>query len=137
MMRQCLRKSAYMVFFLLLGGWATSIDGRYEPGCAAYAGDIVTLENGAFSWDRYTDAIRLDENDRPIDPFPGYPISGSYEVDGDRVTFDGGAESAPGPLFIRRTADGTVHLLSAEQIDDWDGTANSDACVLTREIERN
>ena len=71
-----------------------SLDGVFAPACIAYEGDRIVFDGRRFSWDRFTDARRVDDDGNIVDPFPEYPKTGRYEVDSARVSFytdDGGS----------------------------------------------
>ena len=59
------------------------------PDCQAYAGDRMEFADGRFTWDRFTDIRRVGEDGKPLDPFPGFPKSGSYAVNGNAVELRG------------------------------------------------
>jgi len=71
---------------LALGACASQ-DGMYEPRCIAYEGDRVSLLENRFEWHKFTDQREIDEQGKVIDPFPGYPKVGAFDLHSGRVEF--------------------------------------------------
>ncbi len=121
---------------MLLTACASSPEGVFEPACIAYSGDRIELGRGLgkgrFEWDRFTDAVSVDNEGNRIDPFPGYPKAGRFETDGERVSFraDDGTALDERYLLDHR---GRTWLLSYEQNEAvLDGEAMPNcALVLT------
>lgn len=112
----------------------SSIDGLYVPACTAYEGDEIQLVEGRFTWRRFTDERRLDEQGQPVDMFPGYPKSGVYEYSEPVLilTPDGDAENTG--FFLLDEKRGTFLLTGAEkQRYDIDGQIPE--CALRRTAE--
>ena len=108
-----------------------SIDGTYAPDCTAYAGDEIVLSGGRFSWAKFTDAIPVDEDGNPMDPTPGYPKHGVYEVDGAtlRMTADDGERLA---LMQFVEQGGKSYLLTQEQVETLETGGEMPDCPLAR-----
>lgn len=107
--------SSRLLLLALLGlSGCRQLDGAFEPSCIAFAGERVTFASGRFEWDRFTDERRLDDDGNVVDPFPDYPKSGDYRLDGNRVEFftDDGERLATRYLLER---DDGLYLLEAEQ----------------------
>lgn len=68
----------------VMGG---GLSGSFEPACIAYAGETISLDDGRFEWDKFTDAISIGEDGEPIDPYPGFPKTGRYDRDGEKITW--------------------------------------------------
>lgn len=68
-----------------LAACATAPDGVFEPACIAYSGERIELDDGRFEWNRFTDAVAVDDDGNRIDPFPGFPKRGRYETDGNQI----------------------------------------------------
>jgi hypothetical protein len=107
-----------------------AVDGTWLPGCKAFAGDRIELHGGAFTWDKFTDAIEVDEAGNPVDPFPGYPKTGTFDSDGDRIvlSFDDGSESQ---VFHLQRSRGKLELYTDTQFAEWKKSNNYPDCVLT------
>lgn len=99
---------------LVLASCASSIEGVFEPACIAYAGDSITMLDGRFEWRRFTDQVNVDEDGNKIDPFPGFPVTGTYEVDNEQVSLfpDSGASASERFLLNHRD---DLYLLTYEQ----------------------
>lgn len=112
-----------------------AVDGSYYPDCIAFAGDNLELQNGRFSWDKFTDQVRADDQGRPVDPFPEYPRYGSYKLDGDTLTlrFD---VDGPDETFHIADRNGRIVLLRTAEYSEWQDSGNYPQCVLTREDDR-
>ncbi len=117
----------------LLAG-CNAVDGTYYPGCVAFAGDKVVLADGRFSWDKFTDEVRVDDQGEVIDQFPGHPKRGSYRLRGTelQLTFD--ADGAVETMHVMQHEGRTI-LLNTAQLDASQATGRHDDCALTREAE--
>jgi len=60
-------------------------EGIYEPACIAYEGDKIELQDGRFTWQRYTDERTVDDAGNVVEPFPGFPKTGSYRVSAEKL----------------------------------------------------
>lgn len=108
-----------------------SIEGRYEPGCAAFAGDRVVLDGGRYTWDRFTDARRVDAAGNVIDPYPDFPKTGPYAIDGKVLRLlDRGEETIA--TFHLHGDGNDILLLTVEEHDAVSGGAAYPDCALTR-----
>ena len=45
------------------------------------------MADGRFEWDRFTDAVSVDDDGKVIDPYPGYPKTGRYRADDEKLTW--------------------------------------------------
>ena len=70
-----------------------SHEGTYSPDCIAYAGSNISLSDGQFVWEKFTDEVVVDDDGKIINQFPGFPMRGSYRVDGKTVHQDEGGLS--------------------------------------------
>lgn len=122
-------KTAVVILACLAG--CKAVDGTYLPGCAAYAGDRIELRGDTFAWDKFTDAVEIDDAGNRVDAFPGYPKTGSFDIDGDRLVlrFDDGAETQV--LHLQRSS-GSLELLTDTQYVAWKKSNNYPDCVLAR-----
>ena len=89
-------------------------DGVYEPACTAYEGDRLTLENGRFEWQRFTDERVVDDAGDVVPPFPGFPKTGTFRVSNERVQLLTDDDDRLEDWFIVASA-GQRYLLSAKQ----------------------
>ena len=105
------------------------IAGTYAPSCAAFEGNTIELADNRFTWDKFTDEVAIDESGNKIDPFPGFPVRGTYVVDEDlvRLTTDVG-ELAGEMHLVRRP--GQVYLLTAAEFDAWQRDGEVPPCAL-------
>jgi hypothetical protein len=53
-----------------------SHEGTYSPGCIAYVGSNITLSDGQFVWEKFTDEVVVNDDGEIVDQFPGYPLRG-------------------------------------------------------------
>lgn len=120
-----------LIFSLLLITACKDIEGSYAPWCAAFEGETVELRGGEFVWDRFTDALEVGADGKVVDPFPGFPKTGSYSVDGSSVALriEGAGEtrhytlvSQPGQLF----------LLNVSQLNRYTSGGGIDECALVQ-----
>jgi len=108
-----------------------SVDGTWSVSCDAFAGDRLSFADGRYTWDKFTDARRVDEQGRVIDPFPGFPKTGPYALDGGVVTLlnaDGGEAAR----FYLHRREGAVQLLSAAEHERVSGGGAFPDCPLRR-----
>ena len=104
-------------------------DGVYSPSCVAFEGDRITLHGDAFSWDKFTDMVVVDEDDEPIEQFPGFPVSGSFRIEGDSVLYSPDAGSAPPYRYLVSIDNGT-YLFTAAERDAWRSSGETPDCAL-------
>ena len=119
-----------MVPAILLAGCA-SFEGIYAPSCAAYEGDRIALDGGEFVWDRFTDAIPVDDDGNPVDATPGYPLRGRYSGPDGRLDLETAAGEALDSLYLHRE-EGIYYLLTEEQNEQLGTTGRIPECALVR-----
>ena len=104
--------------------------GTWVPGCPTHEGDRITLDDGTFVWDRFTDEVVVDIDGEHKDLFPDYPKSGTFKVDGDRLimTMDSGAQ-LPDMHFVEIGS--STFLLTTGQFERYHNGGGIDACALT------
>ena len=112
----------------LLFGCA-SHDGTYLPGCIAYEGSKISLNEGTFVWEKFTDSVTVDDAGNVKNPFPGYPMQGSYRIKGQVLSLDAGPGESLANMFLQeyRQRD---YLLTAEEFETWERTGTVRACAL-------
>jgi hypothetical protein len=117
------------VTLVLFAGCASS-GGKYAPACVAYEGSTLELADGRFVMDKFTDQVEVDDSGNKKDPFPGYPLSGTYHFEGDvlHLQSDSGTEL---PNLYRVKNEELHRLLTAEQLAAWKTDGTIDDCALT------
>ncbi len=106
-----------------------SYEGTYLPGCIAYAGNKITLGDGRFVWEKFTDAIVIDEKGEIVNRFPGYPMRGSYRIENQTVYLESGSGEPLQAMYLHRHEDSYL-LLTADEFADWEKTGNYADCTL-------
>ena len=125
---------ALLAMLILCG--CKSIEGMYGPGCVAYAGDTIELHDGRFTWNRFTDEVRVDsEHGDKIDPFPGFPKTRRIRPEhctGDQVELhaDGEAAAKTYTLLSRK---GQIYLLTLPQAERYASEGVIEQCALVRD----
>ena len=121
----------YIPILAACAGCATDADvaGMYAPSCVAFEGSTIELSGDRFTWDKFTDEVTVDEAGNKVDPFPGFPVRGTYAVDDDvlRLTTDVG-ELAAELHLVRRP--GQVYLLTAGEFEAWQQDGAVPKCAL-------
>lgn len=105
-------------------------EGIYSPGCIAYAGSTIRLSEGQFTWEKFTDEVSVDDDGAVINPFPGYPLHGSYRIDGQTVYMESDAGQVMDNLYLHEHGR-RYYLLTSKQRDAAEKTGNFDECALT------
>jgi hypothetical protein len=106
-----------------------SHEGTYSPDCIAYAGSNISLNDGQFVWEKFTDAVVVDEDGKIVNQFPGFPMRGSYRIEGQFVLMESAAGDAMEKMYLH-TRDNRQYLLTAEQFDAWQKTGEHADCAL-------
>jgi hypothetical protein len=112
----------------LLCGCA-SHEGTYSPGCIAYAGSTVTLSDGQFVWEKFTDEVVVDDDGEIVNQFPGYPLRGSYRIDGQSVYMHSDTGEPMRKMYLHRH-DAHNYLLTADELAKWEKTGDYADCTL-------
>jgi len=107
------------------------VAGTYGPSCVAFAGDTIELADGRFTWDKFTDEVTVDDAGNTVDPFPGFPVRGTYTVEDDVVSLVTNVGELAADFHLVRRPD-QVYLLTAAEFDAWqqDGTVPKCALLL-------
>ena len=118
---------ATLIATLLFG--CASHDGTYSPGCIAYEGSKINLSDGTFVWEKFTDSVAVDDAGNVKDPFPGYPMQGSYRIKGQVLSLDAGSSASLANMYLQEYRK-RVYLLTAEEFETWERTGTVGACAL-------
>ena len=122
--------TAFLVLSAMSLAACASITGTYTPACIAYEGNTIELSDGRFVWDKFTDEVSVDDAGNVIDPFPGFPVQGSYSIDEDVVRLSTDVGELMAEMYLVRNS-GRVHLLTADQFEAWRKDRELDECALT------
>ncbi len=106
-----------------------SHEGTYLPGCIAYAGSKITLGDGAFVWEKFTDAVVVDDEGEVVNQFPGYPMRGRYRVEEQTVYLESNSGDPLQVMYLHRYEDSYL-LLTADEFAAWEKTGNYADCTL-------
>jgi len=106
-----------------------NIEGRYAPACIAHEGNAVELSGGRFVWDKFTDAVEVDADGNEVDPFPGFPVRGNYDRDGQVVRLNTDIGDLAGDLHLVRHAN-RIYLLTRVEFERWQRDRRIDECAL-------
>jgi hypothetical protein len=120
---------------LLLTACASQIDGTFEPACIAYEGDRITLADGRYEWQRFTDQVEVDESGERIDPFPGYPISGTYVQVKDQISLVPDGSTAKAERYLLEHRD-ELYLLTYDENEAVLDGEEMPGCALRRASEK-
>jgi hypothetical protein len=106
-----------------------TLEGKYSPGCIAYAGSNIELSNGNFSWEKFTDAVVIDDAGNVVNQFPGYPLQGSYRIEGQTLRMESASGEALSIMYFLQHGD-REYLLTVEQFEALGETGEFDECAL-------
>ena len=106
-----------------------SHEGTYSPACAAFAGDMVALQDGQFVWEKFTDSVVVDDHGVIVNQFPGFPKRGSYHVDGRKVSMLSGSGEQLPDMYLLGT-DSRRYLLTEAQSAAWETSGQYADCAL-------
>ncbi len=112
---------------LLVG--CVSHEGTYSPGCIAYAGSTISLSDGQFVWEKFTDSVVVDDDGEIINQFPGFPMRGRYRIDGQTLYMESNDGDSLEEMYLHRR-DNRQYLLTAEQFEAWETTGKHADCAL-------
>lgn len=99
-------------------------------------GDRVVFAGGTFEWHKFTDERRLDADGKVIDPFPGYPLTGSVVLRGATVELTTTAGDRLDDHFLHERDD-SHYLLTREQHAAVAAGGDLPACVLRRSDQQS
>lgn len=108
---------------------APDVTGTYGPSCVAFEGNTIELAASRFTWDKFTDEVTVDDAGNTVDPFPGFPVRGTYTVDDDvlSLTTDVGELAAELHLVQRP---GQLYLLTDTEFVAWQRDGEIPECAL-------
>lgn len=118
-----------LIVLAMLFSACANHEGMYEPACIAYQGDEIELQDGRFIWQRYTDERTVDEAGNVVEPFPGFPKSGSYRVSAGRLELVTDDNVRLDNWFIVEHA-GKRYLLDAQQHNAFFEGGDLPKCAL-------
>lgn len=118
---------ASSLFVLLLLG-CVSHEGTYSPACIAYAGSNITLSDGQFTWEKFTDEVVVNDDGDVVNQFPGYPLRGTYRINGQIVEMESDGKAMPN-MYLRRQDDHS-YLYTAAQFEAWKQSGEGADCAL-------
>ena len=124
-----LNRTTLLLSALMLAACA-SHEGFYEPDCVAFEGHRIKLDGGRFVWDRFTDQRVIGDDGKLVDPFPGFPKTGTYSATAGRLellTDDG--TKLDDWFYVNRG--GRFYLLSGEQHEAFLESNTLPECALT------
>ena len=127
-------KAKTLILFVSLGSVAgcangPDVTGTYSPSCIAFEGSTIALTDNRFTWDKFTDEVTVDEAGNKLDPFPGFPVRGTYTVNDDvlSLTTDVGELAAELHLVQRP---GQMYLLTDPEFEAWQKNGEIPECAL-------
>jgi hypothetical protein len=101
----------------------------YSPDCIAHEGSNVSLSDGQFVWEKYTDSVVVDDAGNVVNQFPGYPKQGSYHVEGHTLFLEAVSGESLANMYLQQRND-RHYLLTAAQFEAWQETGTDAACAL-------
>ena len=105
------------------------VTGTYVPSCVAFEGNTIELQDSRFTWDKFTDEVTVDDAGNAVDPFPGFPVRGSYTVEDDVVSLVTDVGELAAELHLVRRP-GQIYLLTDAEFDAWQKDRTVPNCAL-------
>jgi len=118
-----------MILLTVLFAGCLSHNGTYLPGCVAYAGDKITLDDGQFIWEKFTDAVVVGDDGEVVNQFPGYPLQGTYRIDGQLVRMKTLSGESLQTMHLQ-DSDEQRYLLTAGEFASWEQSGKRSECTL-------
>ena len=106
-----------------------SHEGTYSPSCIAYEGSNVSLSDGKFVWEKFTDSVVVDDAGNIVNQFPAYPMRGSYRIEGNTLYLEAASGESLATMYLRQRNE-RQYLLTAEQFEAWEKTGQAATCAL-------
>lgn len=122
-----LRTSTVVIVFLLAS--CATHEGQYEPDCIAFEGDKIVLRDGRFEWHRFTDERKVDSEGNIVEPFPGFPKTGTYTISKKRLKLSSSDGTELDDRFIVVHA-GEQYLLTSAQHNTFVDKTAMPTCAL-------
>jgi len=116
-----------LVAMLLFG--CASYEGTYSPGCIAHEGNRIILGDEHFVWEKFTDSVAVDDDGHVKNQFPGYPMQGSYSIEGQVLSLDTGTGDSLTKMYLQEYRN-RVYLLTVEDFESWERSGTVSACAL-------
>jgi len=113
---------------VLLCGCA-SYEGTYSPDCIAYEGSNVSLSDGQFVWEKFTDSVVVDDAGTVVNQFPAYPMRGSYRIEEHTLYLEAASGDALANMYLQQHNE-RHYLLTAGQFEAWKKTGQAATCAL-------
>jgi hypothetical protein len=107
----------------------TSVAGTYGPSCVAFEGNTIELSESRFTWDKFTDEVTVDDAGNTLDPFPGFPVRGTYTVEDDVVSLVTDVGELAAELYLVYRPD-QVYLLTDAEFEAWQQNGTVPSCAL-------
>lgn len=107
----------------------TSQELTFEPSCIAYEGDRVTLRGNQFEWRKFSDQVPMGADGALANSFPGYPLSGTFRRNQERVEFKPADGSQIDDYFLLEHR-GARYLLTAEAHQKFTANSQLPTCAL-------
>ncbi|MBT8082392.1 MAG: hypothetical protein KJP08_00250 [Gammaproteobacteria bacterium] len=130
-----MQRTAILLVAILCAACA-EFSGVFEPDCMAMEGDRFVFAGGTFEWHKFTDERRIDADGNLIDPFPGYPLTGTVVLRGSTVELTTAAGDRLDDYFLLERG-GSRYLLTREQHAAVTAGGDLPACVLRRSDEKS
>lgn len=108
-----------------------SHEGTYSPDCIAYEGNNISLDNGRFVWEKFTDQVLVDEDGKVVNQFPEYPKQGSYRIEGHTVYMQSDSGEMLETMYLHQR-DNNYYLLTREQFEAFERAGRHADCPLMR-----
>ena len=105
--------------------------GVFEPDCMALEGDRFVFTGRTFEWHKFTDERRIGADGELVDPFPGYPLKGTFVLQGTTVELTTAAGNRLDDHFLIERGD-SLYLLTREQHAAVTEGGDLPTCVLRR-----
>ena len=124
-------KTTVILLAAMLCAACDDFTGVFEPDCMAMEGDRFVFAGSTFEWHKFTDERRLDADGNVVDPFPGYPLTGTFALRGSTVELTTAGGDRLDDRFLFERGD-SLYLLTREQHAAVTAGGDLPMCVLRR-----